>query len=70
MVKNLSADCYANVHGKQFLAKNYRVEDGDTVFGLWAKYRSQTTVGAIMDANGIAGDGLKTDKVIKIPLVL
>lgn len=48
----------------------YRVQEGDTVFGLWMKYQDKTTVGALNAANGFQGNELTVGKTIKIPLVL
>lgn len=48
----------------------YRVADGDTVYGLWLKFRDKTTVGAIKAANGFETNVLSVGKQIKIPLVL
>ncbi len=47
----------------------YRVQDGDTVYGLWLKFRDKTTVGALNAANGLQGNELAVGKTLKIPLV-
>lgn len=47
-----------------------KVQEGDTIFSLWQKYRTQTTVGAIQAVNGLHGNDLVAGKSIKVPLVL
>ncbi|WP_054660787.1 LysM peptidoglycan-binding domain-containing protein [Secundilactobacillus kimchicus] len=48
----------------------YKVADGDSLYGLWIKFRSQTTVGAIMTVNKLTTSELQPGKSLKIPLVL
>ncbi|QFR61012.1 LysM peptidoglycan-binding domain-containing protein [Levilactobacillus zymae] len=48
----------------------YRVQEGDTVYGLWLKLRDKTTVGALNAANGLQGNELAAGKTLKIPLVV
>lgn len=48
----------------------YKVVAGDSLYGLWIKFRSQTTVGAIKAVNQLTTDELKPGQSLKIPLVL
>ncbi|PBQ23842.1 hypothetical protein CNR29_07355 [Levilactobacillus brevis] len=48
----------------------YRVQDGDTTYSLWLRFRSMTTVGALNAANGLQSNELVTGKTLKVPLVL
>lgn len=48
----------------------YRVQEGDTTYSLWLKFRDKTTVGALNAANGLQGNELAAGKTLKIPLVL
>ncbi|MFC6275609.1 LysM peptidoglycan-binding domain-containing protein [Levilactobacillus tangyuanensis] len=48
----------------------YKAKDGDTIYSIWQRHRSRTTVGAIKTANKLTTNVVKSGKSIKIPLVL
>lgn len=48
----------------------YKAKDGDTIYSIWQRHRSRTTVGAIKTANKLTTNAVKSGKSVKIPLVL
>lgn len=58
------------IHDREVPFATYRVQEGDTIYSLWLKFRDKTTVGALNAANGLQGNELAAGKTLKIPLVL
>lgn len=48
--------------------QKYTVKDGETLLDVYSKFSSQTTVGAIMEANGLKKSAVKSGKTLEIPV--
>ncbi|QBJ03297.1 peptidoglycan endopeptidase [Lactobacillus phage 3-SAC12] len=48
--------------------QKYTVKDGETLLDVYTKFGNQTTVGAIMEANGLKKSAVKSGKTLEIPV--